>query len=206
MNKYAVKIDDEKNAKALGLALPISTKQSILICDHIRGKSVEKAVKILEDVIAEKAAIPYKRFNRDTPHRKGMGPGRYPVKASKEILKMINSAVSNAQYKGMSVSNLYIKHICAHLASRPWHYGRKTRRKAKRTHIEVVLEEREAKKRIPKKKKVVEKKEAPVKEAEPAKPKPKAEPKPKPEPAKKPEVKKDDTKKQSPEKKVEESK
>ena len=145
MYKYATKIDKEKNVKAVGLALPISTKHSVEICNYIRGRRVEDAINILEQVMDKKHAIPYKRYKRDLAHKKGIGPGRYPEKSCREIIKVLKSASANAQYKGMSLSNLYIKHICAHLASRPWHYGRHTRRKMKRSHVEVVLEERELK-------------------------------------------------------------
>nr|AJS13034.1 large subunit ribosomal protein L22 [uncultured archaeon] len=151
MYKYATKTEKEKNAKAVGLALPISTKHCVEICNYIRGKRVEDAIHILEQVLDKKHAIPYKKYKRDLAHRKGIGPGRYPEKTCKEIIKVLKSASANAQYKGMGVSNLYIKHICAHLASRPWHYGRQSRRKMKRSHVEVVLEEREIEKQKPKK-------------------------------------------------------
>lgn len=146
MYKYATKIDKEKHIKALGLALPVSTKHCVEISRYLRGRKVQDAILILEATIDKKHAIPFKRHLRDLPHRPGIGPGRYPEKACKEIMKVLQGAIANAQFKGMSISNLYIKHICAHLASRPWHYGRQTRRKAKRTHLEVVLEEREVKK------------------------------------------------------------
>ncbi len=152
MYRYATKTEKEKNAKAVGLALPISTKHCVEICNYIRGKRVEDAIHILEQVLDKKHAIPYKKYKRDLAHRKGIGPGRYPEKTCKEIIKVLKSASANAQYKGMGVSNLYIKHICAHLASRPWHYGRKSRRKMKRSHVEVVLEEREIEKRVKKEK------------------------------------------------------
>ena len=41
--------------------------------------------------------------------------------------------------------------MAAHKASAPWHYGRQRRRKMKRTHIEIVIGEKETKKKNQKK-------------------------------------------------------
>jgi len=193
----------EKDAAAVGLSLPISPKQSIEICNFLRGKKLERVKKELAEVLNEKTAIPFKRFTDGIGHKPGnLTSGRYPKKACGEILKMLNSAQANAQFKGLSSADLVVRHIIAQRASKVWHYGRK-RAQAKRTTIEIVLtemmetgkkkakpsENKEAVKPAEKKeepKKVEEKKETP--KAEPKK----AEEK-KPEPAKK-EVKVDDKK------------
>jgi len=134
--KYAFqKFEKEKMARAYGRDLPISTKQSIEICKLIKGKSVEKAKKILENV--EKKAVPFTRFNRDVGHKPGIGPGRYPIKTAKNILKVLKNAETNASQKGLS--DLVIIHSCCHKAARSWHYGRKRRQKNKRSHIEIIL-------------------------------------------------------------------
>lgn len=126
------------NAKNLG----ISTKKSVEICRLIRNKSTTAAKKILERVIEKKQAVPYKRYLREIPHRKGnIAAGGYPIKASKVILLLIKSAESNAQNKGMS-SNLLISHISAHKGERQSRYGRKIGKKAKRTHIKIVVQEK----------------------------------------------------------------
>jgi len=39
---------------------------------------VDDARKFLEDVAALKKAVPFKRYKRNVPHRKGMCAGRYP--------------------------------------------------------------------------------------------------------------------------------
>ncbi|MCS5555065.1 MAG: hypothetical protein NZ778_00885, partial [Arenicellales bacterium] len=75
------------------------------IAKAIRGMNAATAVGYLEDVIAKKRAIPYTRRSRRgrggntmAGHRKGkMGPGKYPNKASKEFIKLINSAMDNAR-------------------------------------------------------------------------------------------------------------
>ena len=129
-------------ARAIGTALPISFKQSVEICSFIKNRSVNDAKKILQNVAEKKTAIPFKRYNWDLGHKRKIGPGSYPEKASKEFIMLIESAESNAQFKGLNTSNLAIAHISAHKAGKAWHFGRKSRRKMKRTNIEIVVEER----------------------------------------------------------------
>lgn len=138
--RYSIK-KDEKMAVARGAGLPISTKASVEICSAIRGKNVQKAKRYLENVIAMKDAVPYKRYNKNVPHQKGIGPGRFPVKAAGQILKVLKSAESNAKNKGFNTNDLVIVHTNAHLAERSWRYGRHSRRLNKRTHVEFALAE-----------------------------------------------------------------
>lgn len=139
---YALQKFPENYATAMGKDLPISTKQSIEICKYIRGKSLQRAKKILEEVMEEKQPIPFTRFTTDLGHKPGIGSGRYPYKASMAILSLLKSVEANAQVKGLSTNNLVIYHISANKASTPWRYGRKRRVKAKRTHVEVVVAEK----------------------------------------------------------------
>ncbi len=133
---------DEHTARINGKSLPISTKQSIEICNFIRGKNLEKARGLLREVIKHKIAIPYKRFSGDVGHKKGkIAAGRYPENACKAILELLGGVEANAQFKGLNTSNLVISYICPNKASRPWHYGRQRRRKMKRTHIDIIVKE-----------------------------------------------------------------
>lgn len=128
-------------AKAKGVSLPISTKVSIEICNHIRNKSTKKAIAILERVLEKKEAIPYKRFNWDVGHKPGkIAAGRYPEKACIQILKLVKQAEKNAGYKGLG-EDLVIFKIVPNKASRSYHYGRQRRRLMKRTHIELFVKE-----------------------------------------------------------------
>jgi len=155
---YSTKRYNKENmAKVVGISLPISTKFCVEICNFIRYKTTGEAKKILQDVIEGKKAIPFKIFKRDLSHKKKIGAGRYPKKAATDIVKLLESAEANAQFKGINTSNLRIAHINAHLASRPWRYGRQRRRKAKRTHIEIIVGEKktkESKKETKKEKKI----------------------------------------------------
>ena len=141
--KYATQgIEHSRSAVAVGLNLPISTKHAVEVCRMLRGLPVEKAKRMLEEVIAKKRAVPFKRYNRDVGHKRGIAAGRYPVKASRYILATIKSAESNAGDKGLLTDGLVISSIIPHKAARPLHYGRHRGRRMKRTHVEVVLEER----------------------------------------------------------------
>ena len=125
-----------------GINLGISRKVSIEICNLIRSKSTEQAKKILQRVIEKKQAVPYKIFTGNIPHKKGkIAAGRYPQKATKTILGLINSAESNAQDRGMS-NNLIISHISAHKGETQSRYGRKMGQVAKRTHINLTVKEK----------------------------------------------------------------
>ncbi len=130
----------EAIATAMG-ELPISTKQSVEICNLLRGKTSDKGKKILELVIDKKYPVPYRRYMHGVGHKSGkMASGRYPKKASSHILTILKSAESNAQNKGLSAP-FKIKELIANQATRSWHFGRHRRRKTKRTHIKIVLEE-----------------------------------------------------------------
>lgn len=132
----------ETMARAVGRDLDISTKQSIEICNFLRGMGVQRAKAILNDVMELKAAVPFTRFTNGVGHRKGdMAAGRYPINASKEILSIIENAETNAQQKGLNTSRMALVHLSAQKASRPMHPGRKRGRSMKRSHIEVVLGE-----------------------------------------------------------------
>ena len=139
---------DDNMARAHGRNLSVSTKQSVEICNNIRHMPVQKAKTLLEKVITKEKSIKMTRYMKDTAHKKEIGAGKYPVKAAKEILSLLESAESNAQNKGLSTKDLVIKHISAHLASRPFHYGRKRRVKMKRTHIQIVLLESKKQKQL----------------------------------------------------------
>lgn len=131
----------EHMAKAVGRGLPISTKHAIEICSFIRNKQLSKAKGILTGVMNKKLAIPFKRFNSDVGHKTKIGPGRFPTKASKELLKLLEGVEANAQFKGLNTAELVIGHICAHKARKAWKYGRFRGRQMKRTNVEVIVKE-----------------------------------------------------------------
>lgn len=130
-------------SKAFGRGLPISTKHSVEICAFIRNKPVKQAIKQLELVLKKELAVPFKKFNFDRGHKKGrIAAGAYPQKATKDILDLLHNLEANAANQGMNVNSLVITKATASKASRPWHYGRMRRIRARRTHI--ILEAHES--------------------------------------------------------------
>ncbi len=130
-------------ATAKARNLPVSWKQSVEIATFIRGKNVQTVKKLLEDVLKKKVAVPSPRFHHDKGHKRGMAAGRYPQKSTKEILKLIKSAESNAQNKGLNTNSLIILSVMANRGPTQWHYGRQSRTQAKRCHIDITLAEKE---------------------------------------------------------------
>ncbi|RLG18049.1 50S ribosomal protein L22 [Nanoarchaeota archaeon] len=154
--KYSTQVT-ENCAKAVGISLPISRKHGFAICKYLRGFALPDAKKFLEDVIRLKRPVPFTKFTNGLGHKPGMAAGRFPVKASSYILKLLKSVEANAQVKGLSTANLIIKHIVAQKAPGVMRSGRR-QRNAKRTHIEVVVEEVK-KRRLEKVKKIKQKKQ-----------------------------------------------
>lgn len=146
--KYSIKdIDPEKTAKAYGFELHCSPKASMNIARELKGMKLPDAKKYLEEVIALKRAVPFKRYNKTVSHRKGgMGPGRYPQKAAKCILKVLENAENNAEYKGLDPDSMVIKHVSAYKGRElegymPRAFGRATPKNEQTTNIEIILEE-----------------------------------------------------------------
>ncbi len=145
---YSVQTGEEE-ARAKANELPISPKHSIEIARTIKGMKTGDAIAYLEDVVALKKAIPFKRFNRNVAHRKGLegwDAGRYPVKASSKFIRLIKSVEKNAEYIGLDVENLVITHVSANRGRRmrgifPRAMGRATPKFAESVNIEIVVKE-----------------------------------------------------------------
>jgi large subunit ribosomal protein L22 len=144
---YSVNGDPEISSKAMGAELHISPKKSREVCCKIKGMKAPEARKFLEDVVALKQAVPFKRHHDGTGHRKGpMAAGRYPVKASKAILKVLKNAESNAEYKGLEPANMYIVHVAIQRGRvihgfMPRARGRATPKDTETVNIEMILSE-----------------------------------------------------------------
>ncbi len=125
-------------------SLPLSIKQSVEIARYLRGRNLSKSKVFLQDVIDKKRAVPFKRYNRDTGHKPGkVAAGRYPEKAAKHFLMLLNSLEANAENKGLDVDSLILSEVIANKGPDQWHYGRLRRRKMKRTHLQIKAVEKE---------------------------------------------------------------
>ncbi len=147
--EYSQKFDPAITSKAMAYELNVSPKHCYEILREIRGKKLAAAKTYLEDVIAKKRSVPFKRFNRNVGHKRhqsGWDAGRYPVKACGEILTVIKNAEANAEYKGLDTDNMRIVHAASKKGRvtrgmMPRAMGRATDWNAESVTVEIVLGE-----------------------------------------------------------------
>ena len=135
-------------ARARGLELPISPKKTYELLNVIRGLSLERARTVLEEVVALKRPVRFRRYNQETAHHPGTGPGRFPKKVAKNLLSVLKNAEENAEYDGLDLERLYVKVAASgrgriRKATMPRAHGRADPWNEQTTNIEIVLAERE---------------------------------------------------------------
>src|SRR3989338_9607800 len=115
----------------------ISKMHGMYICSFIKGKSIDNAMKDLEQVILIKKAVPFKG---EIPHRKGKGmmSGRYPVAAAKLFIPMLKNLRGGVIFNEMDLAKTRISLAHANWSSRP---QRKGGRKGKRSYIIIEAKE-----------------------------------------------------------------
>ncbi len=150
---YSVKFRDEsKIAKAMMWDVPVHPKIMREVAEAIRGMKLGDAKKYLRRVIEKKEAVPFRRAHGKQAHRRGLADkwgwpvGRYPVKAAKYMLKLLDNVESNAVDKQLDVERLKIIHVAAHkgITLKRWMpraYGRASPKFRVHSHVEVVVEE-----------------------------------------------------------------
>ncbi|MBX8631912.1 MAG: 50S ribosomal protein L22 [Thermoplasmata archaeon] len=146
MSGYTQETDPDTTSRALVKDIDISPKHARELCRSLRGRSVDSALQYLDEVIELKRAVPFRRYNKQVTHKRGTGPGRYPVKAAKFVKKAIEEAQHNAEYKGLDSDSMRIHTISSHRGQpfdffRPRAFGRSGQWKRERVNIEVILEE-----------------------------------------------------------------
>ena len=144
--KYSTEIDPDKTAKAYGFELHCSRKDSENLAHGIKGMKIEDAKKFLNEIIEMKRALPTIYHNRKRAHKKGIGPGSYPQKAARYMLKTLENAENNAEYKGFDTENMRISHVSTYggrviRGIMPRAQGRATDKNTKTTNIEIIIEE-----------------------------------------------------------------
>lgn len=142
-------LDPDKTVKASGRELRVSPKVAREVCHKIKGMKLDEAKSFLGKVIEKKVPVPFTRYKKEVPHRRGLGrwyAGRYPVKAASEVLKVLENAEANAENKGLDPDKLRVTHIAAQRARKtkkmiPRAFGRASPYFEQQTHIELVLSE-----------------------------------------------------------------
>jgi len=150
---YSMKFRDESNiAKAMLWDVPVHPKVMREVAEAIKGMRVDEAKKFLQAVIEKKEAVPFRRAHGKQAHRRGLADrwgwpvGRYPVKAAKYMLKLLNNVENNAENKGLDPERLRIVTVAAHkgMVLKRWMpraFGRATPKNRVRSHVEVIVRE-----------------------------------------------------------------
>jgi len=145
--EYSIKeFDPDRTVKCSGRELRISPKAATEICRKIRGMRLEAAKKLMEDVQKKKRAIAFRRYHKEVPHRSLDEPwyaGRFPVKAAKTFLFLLEEMEANAEFKGLDVDRLRIVHAAAQRGMKTQRfvtraYGRATPFQNTLIHVELM--------------------------------------------------------------------
>ncbi|MBD3252456.1 hypothetical protein GF386_01875 [Candidatus Pacearchaeota archaeon] len=126
---------EKKKTEAVvnGRDIRISTKSAVAICKFIRGKDIEEAILKLKEVSKMKKPIP---IRGEVPHKKGIMSGEYPIKATFEFIRLLESLKANAVLNDIELEKCRL--FCmANIASRP--YRRFGQGRHKRSHVTLKL-------------------------------------------------------------------
>ncbi|GAA5957884.1 hypothetical protein JCM8115_006278 [Rhodotorula mucilaginosa] len=139
--------------KAVGISkgsyLRVHYKNTRETAAAVRGLSLAKAVKFLEDVQTHTQCVPFRRHNGAvgrTAQAKihGVVQGRWPVKSAKFLLALIKNAQANAEVNGLDKDELFVQNIVCQQAPKMRRrtyraHGRINPYQSSPTHLEVIL-------------------------------------------------------------------
>ena len=145
-------LDPDKTVKASGIDMRVSLKKAVEVCRELRGLKLEEARKMLDEVVAMKKMIPFRRHKKELAHHADklrehkFYAGGYPVKVAKHILGILKNAENNAEYKGLDVDRLRIIHASVDMGPKlrrftPRAFGRSSPKTEQLTRVQLVLEE-----------------------------------------------------------------
>lgn len=136
-DKKVNNLKEKDKAIANGYSLRISMKSTKYICKMIKGKDVNRAIRMLEEVIAGKRAV--KMVGLEVGHRKGKGMsgGRYPKNAAVNVLAVVKQLKANSVVN--SIENPVITLAISNKAHSPQKRGGK---QSKRTHLYLEAKEK----------------------------------------------------------------
>jgi large subunit ribosomal protein L22 len=135
----------ENTAKASAREVDVSPKWASEVCKAIKGLKISEARELLEAVVEKRRLIPYRRYKKKRAHHaQTRGPGGYPVKVAKIMLKLLDGLEANAEFKGIDLDRARIVHAAAHRGRRIRKYierafGRSSPYDRTLTHIELVV-------------------------------------------------------------------
>ncbi|DAC40939.1 MAG: 50S ribosomal protein L22 [Euryarchaeota archaeon] len=166
---YTQLLQGSRLATARAVEADVHVKHCFEIARAIKHQTAGEAITFLNNVLKidsdrpdirkKAAAVPFrlgsgnKKRKRSGPsmvgHRKGgIGPGRYPVKASRIMIKLLESCMENArhQYEDIDPEEMVITHCAAHRGTikRGWTpraRGRASPKNHYRVNLELFLED-----------------------------------------------------------------
>lgn len=93
MLKYAFNPLAKKSVRVYGRGVNVSEKDSKVLCKQINGKNLIKAKALLERLLAQTQNL----------------DGKYYTKATGEMLSLLKSAESNAEFKGLDLERMIVQ-------------------------------------------------------------------------------------------------
>lgn len=155
---YSIKLEkDIRIAKAVLREIPVSVKKVVNLTRAMKGMSVSEARKFLENIVNQKEYAPMWRYKKKIAHHKGVSDrwgvpqGKYPIKAARYLLKLLDNVVANAErnmgYEG-DLSEFEEKLLIIHVAPHkgftlkrymPRAFGRSTPKFRHTTNVEIVV-------------------------------------------------------------------
>ncbi len=115
MMAYSFNLGKGPFAFAHGRDINASYKDLGAVCDAIRYLRTGPAIEMLDEVIAKKRPVPFRRHNKymGSRHELGGAKGAYPLKAAREVKTILVNAMANSVSKGMDADELYVIHAMA---------------------------------------------------------------------------------------------
>ncbi|MFH0711432.1 MAG: uL22 family ribosomal protein [Candidatus Aenigmatarchaeota archaeon] len=107
----------------------VSMKHSLILCEEIKGKRLETAKKLFEDLIEGERSL----------------DGKYYTRTAKIILPILKSAEANAKQKNYNLEKLFVKTAHVNQSAkfrRPRSKHRLRGQILKSAHVLIELEER----------------------------------------------------------------
>lgn len=152
MVKYSREaVNPAKSCKAMGVDLRVHFKNTFEACTALKNRKLKEAQAYLEDVLAHKQCVPFRRFNGGCG-RTGQAKafkhtqGRWPEKSVRVLLQLLKNAESNAEAKNLDPERMVIKHIQCNSAQKGRRrtyraHGRINAFMSTPCHVEMILEE-----------------------------------------------------------------
>lgn len=118
-----------KTAVAKETNAKVSLIHSTVLCKKIKGKSLEKAKKLMKDLLDMKRSL----------------DGKYYTKAAKKFSDILDTAGANAKNKNLTVEKLFVKNATVNkgeVSQRSRSRWNLRGQRAKSANIEIIVEER----------------------------------------------------------------